>query len=624
MKEYIPKYNSIPHGFFKACEGYQYNPLLRYRDKNLEKQTLTYKQAYNKVNALAKAFAIKGVKEGVHVAIFSENRVEWFLSDMALLALGAIDVPRGTDSTDSDLKYIVEHSEVSIIIVENETMFNRIKYLMNRLDFVLVLDSSLHNEKDNVYSFDKFLEMGELEVGDDEKFVINIADKILNPDSVATIIYTSGTTGCPKGVVLTHKNILHNIEVIPGVIDLEAGEKFLTVLPIWHIYERSVSYIAAVIGAFTVYTTKRDLKIDLSEEKPDIFVSVPAIWVNIYKSVMKSISQKSFIARNLAMFFINNSIKHIRHKRYKNDQIYLIGDDVKENHYSDYKPAFMGAFCHKMAKKLVYQKLIDLTGGRMRVTVCGGGALPMNIEDFLEACGINLIVGWGITETSPIVTGRSYTNNYRGTCGKPVEYVDIEVRHPNGNKCEDGEMGVCWARGPNIFKEYYKDKELTNKVKIDDYFDTGDLGVYTKQGEIVLTGRAKETIVLLTGENVEPQPIENKVLESNYINQIMLVGQDKPNIGALIILDKENINRYIEKHKINYDNKIKEIRNLIKSEISNLINAKTGFKSYEFISKIKILSSDFSVENHMLTQSLKIKRNEIFERYKNEITEMYN
>jgi long-chain acyl-CoA synthetase len=277
-----------------------------------------------------------------------------------------------------------------------------------------------------------------------------------------------------------------------------------------------------------------------------------------------------------------------------------------------------------MAKKLVYQKLIDLTGGRMRLTVSGGGALPMHIEDFLEACGINLIVGWGITETSPIVTGRSYTNNYRGTCGKPIEYVEIEVRHANGEKCEDGEMGICWAKGPNIFKEYYKDKELTNKVKIDDYFDTGDLGVYTKQGEIVLTGRAKETIVLLTGENVEPQPIENKALESNYINQIMLVGQDKPNIGALIILDKDNINQYIEKHKINYDNKMKEIRNLIKSEISHLINAKTGFKSYEFISKIKILSHEFSVENQMLTQSLKIKRNEILAKYKNEISEMYN
>lgn len=621
----MDKYTSIPGAFFDTANRLPQSPAYRYKKSDGEKETITYKKLYDKINALAKAFDMHDISSK-HVAIFSENRIEWFISDMALLALGCVDVPRGNDSTSGELHYIIEHSGVSAILVENKLMYEKVKKFHTKISLILVLDSSMHEPSKRIYAFDKFIQIGESELKNDDTFIYKKALK-LKKESIATIIYTSGTTGKPKGVVLTHGNILHNVEVLPQLVDLKSGEKFLSMLPIWHIYERTISYVTAITGCFTAITNKRDLKADFSEEKPDVFISVPAIWVNIYNTVMKSIDKKSFFARKLVYFLINRSIAYTRSVRYENNMIYLLGNETRKDHIKEYRSMLLDWIFYNLAKKIVYKKLIDLTGGRMRLTISGGGALPMYIEDFLESAGITLIVGWGITETSPVVSLRKSKKNYRGTCGAPVPYVEIEVRDKNGDICEDGKMGVCFIKGPNVFKEYYKDLELTKKAKVNEFFDSGDLGTYTKQGEIVLTGRAKETIVLLTGENVEPQPIENKILESSYISQVMLVGQDKPSIGAIIVLNEENIKYYFDKHHIHYENKelskMPEVNKLIRHEIDYLINHKTGFRPYENISKTILTDKEFSIENEMLTQSLKMKRINIMETYKGDIEKMY-
>ena len=619
----MKNYTSIPSAFFQTVQNIPQSPAYRYRDNENNKQTLTYKKLYDKINAIAKAFEIKGLK-GKNVAIFSENRIEWFISDMALLTLGSPDVPRGNDSTPDELNYIIEHSEAKAALVENEYVYKKIKKHHNDLSLIVILDSSMHNPDKNIFAFDKLLELGEKELNNDENYAVNMASK-LNNDSIATIIYTSGTTGKPKGVVLTHGNILHNIRVLPDIIKLEAGEKLLTILPIWHIYERTISYVTAVTGCFTAITNKRDLKTDFTEEAPNIFISVPAIWLNIYNTVMKNIDRKGALASRIIKSMIKRSMRYVRNLRYQNGLVYLIGDEKKEYKNVEYHIGMFDPIFHSIIKKIVYKKIVELTGGKMRLTISGGGALPMYIEDFVEAAGINLVVGWGITETSPVVTLRSPFKNYRGTCGAPIPEVEIEIRDHEGKVCKDGEMGVCYIKGPNIFKEYYKDKELTEKAKVDGYFDSGDLGTYTQEGEIVLTGRAKETIVLLTGENVEPQPIENKALESKYISQIMLVGQDKSATGAIVVIDKETIKEYLNKHKMPSDDLVnsKDVYKLIKSELSNLINYNNGFRPYEAISKIIITDKEFTIENGLLTQSLKMKRANIMEAYKDDIENLY-
>ncbi|MEI0748147.1 AMP-dependent synthetase/ligase [Brachyspira pulli] len=619
-------YTSIPSAFFETVKNMAQSPAYRYRNNNNEKVTITYKKLYDKVNTVAKAFEVKGLAQK-HVAIFSENRIEWFISDMALLTLGSADVPRGIDSTSDELNYIIEHSEAEAVLVENKYVFDKIKKHHNDLSLIIFLDSSMHDPDKNIYSFDKFVELGEEHLQNDENFAINKAAKLTN-ESTATIIYTSGTTGKPKGVILTHGNILHNVRVLPDIIKLQPGEKLLTILPIWHIYERTISYVTAIIGCFTAITNKRYLKNDFTEEKPDIFISVPAIWVNIYNTVMKNIDRKKPLARKFAKFLINRSIRYIRSVRYQNNLVYLLGDETKESKKAEYSIGMFDPIYHKLAKKMIYSKIVELTGGKMRLTISGGGALPMYIEDFVEATGINLVVGWGITETSPVVTLRSPYKNYRGTCGAPIPEVQIEVRDKNGNICRDGVMGVCYIKGPNIFKEYYKDPELTAQSKIDGFFNSGDLGTYTQEGEIVLTGRAKETIVLLTGENVEPQPIENKAMESPYISQIMLVGQDKASTGAIVVINKENIKEHFDKEKISYDEKSlvssKEVYKLIRSELDNLINYKNGFRPYEAIAKLIITDEEFTIENGLLTQSLKIKRANVMEAYKDKIDALYD
>ena len=321
------EYNSIPSAYFETAANMPQSPAYRYRDNNGEKITITYKELYEKINAVAKAFEIKGLSSK-NVAIFSENRIEWFICDMALLSLGSVDVPRGNDSTSDELNYIIEHSESKAVLVENKYVFDKIKKHHNDLSLIIFLDSSMHNPEKNIYSFDKFLELGKEELNGKKDFAINKAKK-LNNENIATIIYTSGTTGKPKGVVLTHGNILHNVRVLPDIIKLKSGEKLLTILPIWHIYERTISYVTGITGCFTAITNKRDLKSDFSEEKPDIFISVPAIWVNIYNTVMKNIDRKGLFSKILAKTLIKGSVRYIRNLRYQNNLIYLIGEEKK-------------------------------------------------------------------------------------------------------------------------------------------------------------------------------------------------------------------------------------------------------------------------------------------------------
>ena len=439
------EYNSIPSAYFETAMKMPQSPAYRYRDNSGEKRTIIYKELYEKINAVAKAFEIKGLSSK-NVAIFSENRIEWFICDMALLSLGSVDVPRGNDSTSEELNYIIEHSESKAVLVENKYVFDKIKKHHADLSLIIFLDSSMHNPNKNIYSFDKFLELGKEELNGKEDFAINKAKK-LNNDNIATIIYTSGTTGKPKGVVLTHRNILHNVRVLPDIIKLKSGEKLLTILPIWHIYERTISYVTGITGCFTAITNKRDLKIDFFEEKPDIFISVPAIWVNIYNTVMKNIDRKGLFSKILAKTLIKGSVRYIRNLRYQNNLTYLIGKEIKEEQIRYYQIGLFDFFFHKLAQKIIYKKIIELTGGRLRLTISGGGALPMYIEDFIEASGINLVVGWGITETSPVVTLRSPYKNFRGTCGTPIPEVTIEIRDKKGEVCKDGVTDATLHKG---------------------------------------------------------------------------------------------------------------------------------------------------------------------------------
>lgn len=608
--------------FVKTVENMPGRRAFKYRNSNGQKQTITYIETYEMVNAFALGLSKLGLSK-THVSIFSENRIEWFVADMALLGIGSSDVPRGTDTTAFELRMIVEHSNSEAIIVENSATYEKIKDIAENMKAVIVLDDSIDDEKNNVYSYSSVMQMG---IDVEKDYYKQQAEKVSGED-VATIIYTSGTTGKPKGVMLEHKNILHNVEVLPPLVNLNETDTLLSILPIWHIYERTICYVCVSKGAFTVYSNKRLLKNDLAEERPTILISVPAVWLNVYNGVMNKISKEKPLKRALARFLIEKSVAHIRNKRIKNDKLIIYGEDTAENHSAENPKVFLGEFIHFLAKKIVFKNIVALTGGRLRYTISGGGALPMHVEDFLEAAGVTLIVGWGITETSPVVSLRLVEDNIRGTCGKEVPQVEVEIRGKDGEKLQDGEMGVCWLKGPNIMRGYYKDPLMTSHAIVDGWYNSGDLGKRTKQGHIVLVGRAKETIVLLSGENIEPLTIEDAAMRSNFIDQIVLVGQDRKFLGALIYPNLDKLKEVLNKTE---ETPIKEIletdesRKIIRKELDKHINEENGFKQYERIIRFALIDEPFSTDNGLMTQSLKFKRNEIFERYGNVIDNLYN
>ncbi|MEK6796798.1 MAG: long-chain fatty acid--CoA ligase [Spirochaetota bacterium] len=613
-------YNSLADMFVKTVDSHSEKNALRYRKKDGTKANITYGELYGSVNAFAKALAMRGLA-GKHIAIFSENRYEWLIADLAILGLGGADIPRSTDSTREELTYIVTHSDAAAVIVENTRVLDKIRDVLPPAVPVIMFDDA----GSPVLSFAALIEEGKAANGDDMAFYRRSAASVSRKD-LATIIYTSGTTGIPKGVMLEHGNILHNVEALPGMVALSAADKLVSILPIWHIYERMICYAVVSVGAFSVYSSKRDVRTDLAEERPTVFISVPAIWINMHRTVMTRIHREHGLKRPLAQFLIRHSLRYIRYRRLMRNEMILYRDDTVRAHMKELHPGPFDGLFHALAGKLVYAKLQHATGGRLRLTISGGGALPMYAEDFFEAAGVPLAVGWGITETSPVLTVRLIEENIRGTAGKPVPGVAVEVRGADGKKLPDGDVGVLWVKGPNVMRGYYKEPERTATVIVNGWFNTGDIGAITKQGHVVIIGREKETIVLVSGENVEPVPIEDKLTESPFIEQAMLAGQDKEYITALIVPNADNLSHHfgdgtavshkdIIAHAGTYE--------MIKAEIERLVNSLARVKSYERIVRFSLVEEPFSIENGLLTQSMKMKRNLIAEKYRDVISRMY-
>jgi len=473
-----------------------------------------------------------------------------------------------------------------------------------------------------VYTYDDVIEMGKN----------NPYQKVeLNIDDEMTILYTSGTTGNPKGVVLTHKNYICQIEGVHDGVLARVGENTLQILPIWHAYERIGQYYYLACACHLHFTTLTGLKNDIKKFKISSMMSVPRIWESMRNGIYQALKQTPALY-NFFIIAITISMA------FKESLMYLQRRITNKRFYSPITMimAFLTvcvlAPWHGLFKLILYKKLKNLAGlNHLRISISGGGSLAAQDEYFYDAIGVNLRVGYGLTETAPVITLRKATDkNFLGCAGKAIKETEIKIVDPNTFKeLKKFKKGLVLARGPQIMKGYYKDEEATKKIISEDgWLNTGDLGWLTNEKNLVLVGRLKETIVLSTGENVEPIPIEEACLNSPYIEQIVLVGQDKNNVGALIIPSNEaykkiGINKDDEKYKNSNSIENEELRELIKHEINTYIKNKPKLKPFEKIMKFELLRDTFSMENGLLTQSAKIKRNTVFERYKHVIAKMY-
>ena len=622
-----------------SIEKFRDLPALKIREGDVFKP-ISYGRLGDIIRKLGTALIDIGIKKGDHIGLISDNRFEWMMCDLAILGTGACDVPRGSDTTPNELEYIIKHAEIKISFVEDRRQLQKIYAIaenLPRIKTLIVIDPEGLVKEDfpliEIYTMDELIKRGEslIERGDNR---FEQAWRNVKPDDLATIIYTSGTTGQPKGVMLLHKNIMHNVLSAPYSIPVTSGDKFLSILPTWHSFERTIEYVLLHVGASNAYSkpAAQILMKDLELEKPNYIASVPRIWESIYNAVHYKISRDSIIKRAMFFFFVKSGVIHHKMRLLRKNLLPVFETKRITRRFFEVifssiielllKPITM------IGDKLVYSKIREKTGGQLKAGISGGGALQRHVDDFFAGINLTILEGYGLTETSPIVAVRTFERPVLYTVGQLLRGVQVKIVDDNGNEVSRGQKGIIMVKGDLVMKGYYKNEKATREVlSPDGWLNTGDIGRLTVNGELQITGRAKDTIVLLGGENIEPLPIELALSQSRYIHEAMVVGQDKKTLGALIIPEYDNIVEYAEEHGIEYKSiedllKKQEIKNLIRSEIREFISPKYGFRTVEYISNFVLLPDPFEIGRE-LTHTLKKRRNIIYEMYHDYIEAMY-
>ena len=591
---------------------------------------MTYGELREEMINFASGLQALGVKKGDKVGLFAESNGLWMAISLGIQKCGAVDVIRGSNAPTEELQYITAHADCKGLILKDDKLFNSMKPFLNKykLDFVIITYSEgkidTTGVKAKVYTHQDVITLGK-----ENEFKPVEMDR--NDDG--SILYTSGTTGNPKGVMLSHGNTIYQIEVVHEGFLAQPGENTLQILPIWHTYERIGQCYYISRGCHLHYTTLTGLKNDLATYSIDTFMSVPRIWESIRLGIYQKLKQASPVMYNIFDFAIKTSITYKTHRMYGERRI---TNKLNYHTLSTIRHRIIRSFIkplHVLFYNTLYKKIKKAVGlGNIRASISGGGALSMQDELFYDAIGVNLRIGYGLTETAPVLTLRNVTDkNFLGSVGTPVRGCDLKVVDPKTfEELPRFQKGLVIIKGPQVMKGYYKDEEATSKVMTSDgYFITGDLGWLTKQNNLVLVGRLKETIVLSSGENVEPVPIEEAILLSPYIDQIVLVGQDRNGVGALVVPSKEAL----EKCGINmkdlqsytdanvYANP--ELEDLIKKEINTHIVNKPNLRVFEKVKQFALLKDSFSIENGLMSATQKVKRNKVFEKYEKEISKMY-
>ncbi len=584
--------------------------------------SITYQEMYQQILEFAVGLQLSGVRPRTAVAMFADNSPRWFMADQGTIMAGAFNAVRSSQADTQELFSILNNSESQTLIVEDIKTLQKLGPQLYDQPIELII---LLSDEDpdisvpiKVLNFTQLLAIGRTG---------QLQPPNLQPTDLATLIYTSGTSGNPKGVMLTHANLLHQINTAGTVLQPRPGDRVLSILPSWHSYERTCEYFLLSQGCTQTYTNIRYLKQDLRAHQPQYMVAVPRLWESIYEGAQKQFREQSPNKQKLVNFFFKISQDYLQAQRI------VEGLDINRQ----FKPgnklgAQLKSLClkplHQLGDKLVYAKVRSATGGQIKHIINGGGALPLHIDNFFDIVGVSILVGYGLTETAPITNVRRPWRNLRPTSGQPmpateIRIVDLDTRQT----LPTGERGLILIRGPQIMQGYYRNPEATAKaIDPDGWFDSGDLGWLTPQGDLTITGRAKDTIVLSSGENIEPQSIEDACLFSNYIDQIVLVGQDAKYLGALIVPNQEALMNWGKTQSqpwIEGDLADSRLTELFRNELTRLVKDRPGYRSDDRIVTFRLLSEPFSVENGLLTQKLSLKRHVVMERYRDTINEMF-
>jgi long-chain acyl-CoA synthetase len=600
-------------------------------------ETLSYRALSAGIEAAAAGFAALGVSPGSVVALFAENGPRWLLADQGIMRCGAADAVRGSSAPAEELRYILDDCGAIGLVVESAALLQRLELSpaqQQRLRFVVVLQGErvaltapLEGSPMLLCSWQELLARGAA-VGVPAPAPSQPGDGA----GLATILYTSGTTGEPKGVPLSHANLLHQLRSLGVAVNPRPGDRVLSVLPIWHAYERSAEYFLFSCGCRQTYTTLKQLRNDLQAVRPHYLISVPRLWEALLSGFEDALTAMPAARQRLIGRALANSRAFALARRRALD-LTLVPEPAAMR-LAAAAQALLRWPVHALASKAIWPKVrSQLVGGRLRTAISGGGALAIHVDGFFEAIGIELLVGYGLTETSPVLTCRRRWCNRRGSSGQPLAGTAIRIVDPESRATlAVGERGLVLARGGQVMAGYFGKPEATAKV-IDagGWFDTGDLGCLLADGSLVLTGRAKDTIVLSSGENIEPGPLEEALVASPLIEQVMLVGQDQRKLGALLVLKREVFEGFAAAAGFQAPQAsggdapaVAEpaLLRALTRECNRLLAIRPGARAEERLLGVALVEP-FSIENGLLTQTLKQRRDRIAARDQATIDAIY-
>ena len=567
----LNEFNSLTDLFFYQAD--KQNPqsiFLEWLNPN-NKKKFTWSETSLNIYKLAKILK-KNIQDGDRCLLVSENRPEWLIADLAIMLANGITVPAYTTYTEKDYKYLIEDCEPSIVIVSNNEMHHKLKNIIREKNFIKKV---ITFEKIEGLNDDKYLDFNSI-IKNDLQENDKIKNSNLKRTSPACIIYTSGTGGNPKGVILSHGGILNNLdgacEILKPLIDKRPI--FLTWLPLSHSYEHTVQFAQIAVGAKVFYAEKIEKLLDnMSEAKPTIMTAVPRFYQNLYNKINMNMKKQTGLKAKLIKATITLGKKELLKK----------------------KMSLSEKFLNIIVNILVRKKIKKQFGGNLKAFVSGGGALDREIGEFLNAIGLPTLQGYGLTETSPVVSCNPIHKIKVETVGPPFKNNEVKI-------AEDGEILV---KGENVMLGYWNKKEDTKKIIKDGWLYTGDIGeIDSESGYLKITDRKKDIIVSAGGDNISPAKIENQLTNYQEIDQCMVYGDGKNYLVALIVTNREFKEK---KEKIN--------------EIINKINE--NLTLVEKIKKFYLLNENFSIENGLLTPTMKVKRNKVIAKYKNILEKFY-
>lgn len=582
--------------FLNTIKSYPKDDLMLYKEEG-RYVPISTKEFANRVKYFSLGLKDLGNEAGDKLIILSANRPEWVIVDIANLCLGGITVPIYPTLVPEQVKYIINDSDAKVVVCSNQELWQKVEAAKAELTKVRHYITFLSEAPEGVLTFAEILERGKKVAQESPELFEKLALEVKS-DDLASIIYTSGTTGVPKGVVLTHSNFISNVMTCSSLLPFSDKDTALSFCPLSHVMEKTVTFAYLYKGCTIGYAESMDtLAENFLEVKPHIMVSVPRILEKFYSKVIDNVLSSSPLKRKIFFWASKVGKKYGRKKLHKQPISRWL------------------RFKKNLAHKLVFSKIIEKTGGRIRFFISGSAPLSKDIGEFFYGIGLVVLEGYGLTETSPVISLSTFENLKFGAVGKPIPGVEVKI-------AEDGEI---LTRGPHVMKGYYKMEEETKEVFEGGWFHTGDIGHLDEDGFLVITDRKKDIIVTAGGKNVAPQPIENTLKTNLYISDVMVVGDRRKFISALIVPNFEKLAEYAKSSDIPYENqsdlvKKEEIVNFMLGEVDRTT---PNLSSYEKIKKIILLDREFEIEKGEITPTFKVKRNIIEKKYSGLIDALY-